>query len=100
MNNHSHPYVIALLWIKRGKKISFNLNTSLGFPGQAKLIGQHSGGDGGAIVATPAHKHDTKLGHMTLCAEWKLCILRCHLEVDTDRKHGKLRNNFWNEIPF
>lgn len=61
--------------------MTFYLGTHLGFPGQAKLIGQHSGGDAAAVVSTPAHKHDTKLGHMALCAECKLSTMGCHLEV-------------------
>lgn len=69
--------------------MTFYLDTSLGFPGQVKLIGQHSSSDSGAIISTPAHKHDTKLGHMTLCAECKLSVVGCHLEIPRKKKpHG------------
>lgn len=57
------------------------LDASLGFPGQAKLIGQHSSGDSGAVVSTPAHEHDTKLRYMALCMECKLSTVGRHLEV-------------------
>lgn len=73
--------IVMNVIILKKQNVSFYLDASLGFPGQTKLIGQYSSSDGAAIVAAPAHEHDTKLGHMALCAECKLSAVGCHLEV-------------------
>ena len=45
------------------------LSPLTGLPGEAAAVGDDGGGDGGAVVATPADKHDTELGDLAVDLE-------------------------------
>eukprot|EP00053_Salpingoeca_punica_P013417 m.121411 g.121411 ORF g.121411 m.121411 type:complete len:543 (-) comp16203_c1_seq1:553-2181(-) len=57
-------------------------------PLHAELVGDDAAGDGGAVVAAPADKHDTELGHLGLRAQGVADLGRLDLQAVALDGHG------------
>jgi len=56
----------------------FPINIRNFSPACSQLVRQDARGQRGAVVAAPAHQHDTQLGHLPLRAEFKGLLPRLH----------------------